>query len=162
MVGRGIIGVPISEVLTATPASSLAFWRRRGRTSAVTGLDSLLPHLIKAFSNEKYILWAEARHSTHNVQVFLKDGHTALDHLKAWIHAADFVSLCPLNASSLPELMHHLEESKKTVDRHFQTFVGGLKEAGWDIDAPGLVSGSPITIQIEEVVGNGGEDKKNV
>lgn len=164
IVGRSTIGTAFSDVFMPRSIPWWTFWK-----SSITPdqAQDTLGQLLDLFIKDRFILWREmapARFGppTPQIRIFLKEGHNAKDHLKAWVHAAEFATQCRLAEPSTPsEILDRIQKSQEVVNELFDPFVKGLQQTGWDLDAPGLISGSPVTIRVEGDE-EYQEDKKNV
>ncbi|KAI0077116.1 DUF647-domain-containing protein [Panus rudis PR-1116 ss-1] len=163
--GYATIGSPVSSILP--PQNSIfrrEFFSRLRKSS-------WLSELLSIFSQERYIVWFDFSSSPLSCKprfhILLKEGHTAEDHLKAWVFASDLATACSRSGSvyerTPAELIQEVKMQMQLFDERFRGFVDALKSAGWDVDVPGLVSGSPKTVIIEGVAPEElSEDKKNI
>jgi hypothetical protein len=134
-------------------------------------------NVVEIFREERYILWFNPRclcpepdgrpslaeglvqgsQSLH-LHIFLKVGHTSIDHVRAWTHALEVASMLrrrhetetdsyntksrPLDAIALVRTAH------ERMTKRFPTFMNGLKEAGWNTGDGSicLMAGSPTAV----------------
>ncbi|KAL4252977.1 RUS1 family protein [Abortiporus biennis] len=147
--GYATIGSPFSAVLPSD--SLLTKWIHKGSTSEPS---QWLPRLAPIFTNERYMIWLDFKQSwwgrdpVKRIHIFLKDDHKPSDHLKAWLHAADVATWCSWDSVASGNVVEEIKETKEVIEDFYESFVSDLRKAGWDVDAPGLVSGSPKTISV--------------
>jgi hypothetical protein len=89
------------------------------------------------------------------MHIVLKHAYTPLDQLKAWVHAVEVGRLARSAVGSSNVIVAYAD-----VQRHFDTFIEKLEEAGWDVNAGILVPGTPTVLV--EVRGVEVEEKKNI
>ncbi|KAF1928655.1 DUF647-domain-containing protein [Didymella exigua CBS 183.55] len=127
------------------------------KAGAFKDLPIKLPDFLEIFEREGYILWHN-NIQTREVLIVLKKGCTAIDHLKAWVHALMLVrmrSQAPssfrgpedeaLNAQRLVELLHTLRQSKEL----FNKYTPALRSAGWDLDTAALETQAGVRALID-------------
>lgn len=167
IIGYGTFGPPVSRLLNPHDnfyskfISSLAKKPLEVRDKDED--ENWLASLLDLFSNERYIVWPDLRRSSPrfaHILIYLKDGHTPMDHLKAWLNAAELsLSLCSEDVTKLPlsKILETIDGMKDQFTMSFETFVKDVKTVGWDVDGSSLVSGVSRTIEVAI-----GEDKKNI
>lgn len=126
------------------------------------------------FAKERYLLACECAHTEVSsssapritMHVLLKDGHSAIDHLKAWAHASEAAFLLrqrPLPASSNggEDLLDVVEQSYRELEGNgrWNAWVEDMKGVGWDVREGAVLAGAPKVVIVE--IG-GSEDRKQV
>ncbi|KAJ8688741.1 hypothetical protein PTI98_013499 [Pleurotus ostreatus] len=126
------------------------------------------------FAKERYLLACECAHTEVSsssapritMHVLLKDGHSAIDHLKAWAHASEAAFLLhqrPLPASSNggEDLLDVVEQSYRELEGNgrWNAWVEDMKGVGWDVKEGAVLAGAPKVVIVE--IG-GSEDRKQV
>lgn len=120
--------------------------------------------LLSIFASEGYILWLHDRPKmntgSREVLVVLKKGCTALDQLKAWMHAlllvhranstAIAVAVAPKTNKSyadsrLDELYITLGSRRHLFDQH----ISALTSQGWDLNVAALETRAGVRALIE-------------
>lgn len=144
----------------------------------------IVTRLLQIFHTERYLIWFDVRclsQSIHRdvditkgktsatgvlikhgvissgslrVRISLKDGYTARDQLKAWVHA---VELCrgvaaKENGSPMKEIdaIDAIETAYGTVEKYFSSFLDGMESVGWDCVDCALMTGSPASVMVSE------------
>ncbi|KAG5653728.1 hypothetical protein H0H81_010983 [Sphagnurus paluster] len=133
--------------------------------------------LLDIFKHERYLLWYDhqclyripGREGQHvhsaalHLHILLKDGYSAHDQLKAWIHASDLCQAVS-SASSNKEPDDKSDDALSLIQRTLQgstqgfpDFIENLRGAGWSVEDVALMPGSPKAVltgveQTEEVV----------
>jgi hypothetical protein len=108
--------------------------------------------LLRIFLKERYILCFDARSIPRErklkmlrMHICLKEGHTPLDQLKAWVHAEEIGRIW--TAESIghrnDSLTFVIESTYRTVNVHFNTFVKHMRGLRWNLDEGALMTGSP-------------------
>lgn len=122
-------------------------------------LDIPIDGLFKLLKREAYVLWyAEgSNHRSIRITVALKEGHTPIDHLKAWAHAVELAKMCSNHdaqggRSDNDEKLSLISHAYHAVEDVFQEFVEQLRSIGWGIDEGVIVVGLPPTIVVNEDV----------
>lgn len=131
----------LSRINTADPTQS----------GALTAMPIKVADLLDVFASEGYILWIDGSLRpnviSREVLVVLKKECTALDQLKAWMHALLLVHRADGRAttsSRRAEKIHadmRLDELNTTLElrQHlFDHHVPALKSKGWDLDIAAL------------------------
>ncbi|KAF9492579.1 hypothetical protein BDN71DRAFT_1451284 [Pleurotus eryngii] len=116
------------------------------------------------FAKERYLLVCECAHTEVSsssapritMHVLLKDGHSAIDHLKAWAHASEAAFLLhqlppPASHNDGEDLLHVVEQSYRELERNgrWNAWVGGMKRAGWDVGEGAVLAGAPKVVIVE-------------
>jgi hypothetical protein len=122
--------------------------------------------LVSIFSRERYILWcdtARARTGPPQIYIMLKEGHTQIDHLKAWVHAYEVAMTCRTLYSEQPEDDGHegirlIGQAYAAADGKFGSFVEHMRTIGWRIDEGTILVGSPSTIVLNGEKRSAGDD----
>ncbi|KAJ8495775.1 hypothetical protein ONZ45_g12723 [Pleurotus djamor] len=134
--------------------------------STLSGGPENLPTEWFSVPNEKYILarLPSHRHATGaeapvDLRVFLRPGHTSLDHLKAWAHASEAAMLYAPLVSGSKEKQTGIRNTHETgtvfetayhrVDESWDVWLKGLKDAGWNLDEGAIITGAPKTVVVE-------------
>jgi hypothetical protein len=112
------------EVYARTPASASFV--------PISALASHLPILLPIFAAEDYILSFDAR--TLHARIALKLFATPRTALKAWLCARE----CALAAAGGVWSEEKMRECVKSVAASWEGIVGGLVEAGWNVDVNDL------------------------
>ncbi|KDQ59978.1 hypothetical protein JAAARDRAFT_126263 [Jaapia argillacea MUCL 33604] len=107
--------------------------------------DVISSKVLEQFSKEKFILWPadvtrQSSLSRQRQHVFLKRGHTPMDHLKGWVLA--------IETSSTPG---SVDDALKLLNEIFPTFIELMKVKGWDIEEGLVLSGSMTTLVMAEI-----------
>ncbi|EPQ53725.1 DUF647-domain-containing protein [Gloeophyllum trabeum ATCC 11539] len=116
--------------------ASVADLRRHCRSHPGDALRAAL----ERYKDERYLLLLRA--SPSGVLIFMKEGCTPMDRLKAWVNAVELVSRDPRAAFG-----------------SFDVFVRKMGEAGWRVE-DGLVAAPARSVVVRE--GGEGEGKKGV
>ncbi|KDR76506.1 hypothetical protein GALMADRAFT_210481 [Galerina marginata CBS 339.88] len=138
------------------------------------------PEVLDLFNRQRYIIWFDHRcvreqlgstkrqtlHGLTRLHIFLKEGYTGDDQLRAWVHA---VEVCRSRASASRESTRGeleareiLQMADETVTKQLTKFVTEMQAAGWNTDECAIMTGSPdavvtrITVEDRHV-----EEKKN-
>ena len=142
-------GFPIGH---CTVGSSLSAIRR----------TPLPANLLTLFVSERYILCpADPPQSLRPPRVFgpaplqlhicLKEDYTTTDLLKAWIHAVE-VSMQwtrPISPHTAGEATTDIIRiAYRTINDYLSAFVDGMRQAGWETDGRGILTGAPKTVLI--------------
>jgi hypothetical protein len=134
--------------------------------------------VVEIFKEERYILWLNPRclylepdtrrpslaagllgggPSLH-LHIFLKVGHTSMDHARAWSHALEVASMLRSRhetesdsnstKSRILSTIALMRTAHERMAEHFPTFMNGLKEAGWNVSDGSicLMAGSPTAV----------------
>ena len=136
------------------------------RLSDVLTVRSDYQDLLDVFSEQKYILCIDAQDVADGtrvpwIHIYLKDGYTPLDQLKAWVHAMETAALWTANSST----REHSSSADCTrdafliVELYFLPFVERMRQVGWKVDEGALLAGSPKSVL---PVGGSSEAKKNI
>lgn len=116
---------------------------RQTQTGAFKDLPMKLSDILHVFANEGYVLWVNDSH-TREVLIVLKKDCTALDQLKAWLHALILVRVLASNppsvfikgehvgveAQRLAALSQTLHQSSEVLAKH----TPALRRLGWDLE----------------------------
>jgi hypothetical protein len=117
----------------------------RTRTGALDKLPVKVSDLLEVFTAEGYMLWLHDVQTTE-VLVVLKKDCTALDQLRAWVHALILVQSRRMKLLAyvdqgdgyavprLAELKHTLRERRNV----FEKYTAVLRSKGWDLDVAAL------------------------
>ena len=144
--GHCVLGAPLSTILVHSD----------GSTHSRTTLDArTFSALLAIHSSERYTLWLRAAsQSPPEIVAVLQDGHGPLDHLRAWLHAAELAALLhnrppPRHAD---DVLRMIQQAKDVVQEWFTPFMDAARSEGWDVEAAGggLITGSPRTIRVAE------------
>lgn len=169
--GRCDMGSALSTIIPCHPPRRSPWQALLGRHECPwwTG-DSpgrWLPELLQLFEGDKYVIWFDAhahRLSPPHLRVVLKTGHTARDHIKAWILATEVaasrIAKRELGSIDVQSLLGDVRSSKAVVDGLFPQFLEYVQNAKWDMDAAagGLMTGLPVIIDVTTT--SGLEDRK--
>lgn len=170
-IGQCTIGSSLSSILCTPDSSSvLSRFNCLGRRERPTWSRTSPPATIAAtviavFTDEKYLLWfdARSRRSYPELHIILKEGHSPVDHVKAWLHALELAEVAKVDIqnSDAPTLLAHVRSAKRIVDSTFDEFMEAARKRQWDIDsaAGGFVVGLPRVVNI--VAGQEGEHRKH-
>lgn len=136
------------------------------------------PAVFDLFTNDRYVIWFDPSYlflagkddivlvgPITRLHIFLKDGYTTEDQLRAWIQA---VQVCKLvmfaRRQKIPAKISALSALKTAHDRvstQYQDFMKKMRVVGWNTDDSAIMAGSPSSvitnISIEE---HFTEDKK--
>jgi hypothetical protein len=79
----------------------------------------------------------------------LKEGHAALDQLKAWAHAEELGRVWT-DGSLVDEddPITMIESTYRLMDAHFTGFTEYMRQAGWSLDEGALLTRSPKAILV--------------
>jgi hypothetical protein len=110
--------------------------------------------LLRIFSKERYILCFDARSAPRNrprsrrprMHICLKESHTPLDHLKAWVHAEEIGRACTGLSADDKDDVGVIESTYRTVCHHFPAFVEEMRGLGWNLDDGALITGPPDSV----------------
>ncbi|KAF3007931.1 hypothetical protein E8E13_011218 [Curvularia kusanoi] len=149
------IGVSMQTLLSRISAA------RPTRSGALCAMPVKVTELLEIFASEGYILWLDDDHqadvTSKEVLIVLKKNCTALDQLKAWMHALllVFQATDRLNtASSKADKSNaemQLDRLDKTLDlrqRLFDQQVPVLTSKGWDLDIAALETRAGVRVLI--------------
>uniref|UniRef100_A0A8H8CG70 Uncharacterized protein n=1 Tax=Psilocybe cubensis TaxID=181762 RepID=A0A8H8CG70_PSICU len=116
------------------------------------------PSVFSLFTEERYVIWFEASclcstddgdvvivGPTVRVNIFLKEGCTEQDQLRAWIHA---VNVCRLTQKPPRKLsaMTVLKDAHSSMSLRYQTFMKKMQAAHWKTDDIAIMVGSPVSV----------------
>lgn len=146
IVGYCRIGVSLQTLLSQINTT------HRTKSGAFDDLAIKLTDLLDVFASEGYILWLPdkpgSRLHSKEALIVLKRDCTALDQLKAWMHAWMLVQMrenAPLNEklyktddSFAHPRLNELRASLAMTCQAFTQYVPALKEAGWNLDIAAL------------------------
>jgi hypothetical protein len=107
--------------------------------------DEFDVRVLRVFDAERYILLIHHR-APPRLHVVFKHGYTALDQLKAWVHAVEVSMMIRQESSRFERDPDVIQMAYVRVCEHFSPFVERLKERGWDINAGILVAGTPTVL----------------
>lgn len=113
--------------------------------------------LIQTFAEERFIPWYHPTSDKSDlgidVQIVLKEGHTPLDHLKAWAHAIELVRILnnpkPDEKAGNGRQVVSNRKALAIVNESFPTFLEHMRSVGWRLEGGTLVVGSSPTVVIE-------------
>ncbi|KIY53481.1 hypothetical protein FISHEDRAFT_68831 [Fistulina hepatica ATCC 64428] len=156
---------------------NMAGWCSIGTSFAATFHQRPVPaEVFKLLSNEKYVLWYDDASLLDDSQVgirlnrelpclhiCLKEGHTSVDHLRAWLHATELSFLLSDGTRSmvvggdteLDDLQTEpnsplglLQRSHERVKAAFDDFVSQMQAAAWDISPVSIcvMAGAPPSV----------------
>jgi hypothetical protein len=149
---------------------------------------ALPSRLFDLFSKQRYILWCDRRslfssndgqgiQDLARLHIFLKDGYTMNDQLKAWLHAAEMCRLTLLDRRRLMDADDHSTDGEplalvratfQQILKHSPDFMKEMQSTGWNISDVAIMIGSPKTVLTRIASGldrvhtgdNYGDDKK--
>ncbi|KAF4563752.1 hypothetical protein EYR36_002993 [Pleurotus pulmonarius] len=126
------------------------------------------------FAKERYLLACECTHTDGRsasapritMHIFLKDGHSAVDHLKAWAHASETAfllhqHLLPASSNGGEDLLNVIQQSYRELERNgrWNAWVEDMKRVGWDVREGAVLAGAPKVVVVEIA---GCDDRKQV
>jgi hypothetical protein len=83
------------------------------------------------------------------MHICLKEGHTPLDQLKAWVHAEEIGRVwAEPSVDDKDDITIVIERTYRIVYNHFPAFVEHMRGLGWDLDDGALITGSPNSVFI--------------
>lgn len=123
--------------------------------------------LTGVFANEKYILWPSNLESHKpDICIFLKEGASSMDKLKAWAHAIillkEFSQSKDSSSGTEAERYKgltkdvsvirtdHVEKSLINVNGVWKVLVREFADAGWETEISALVAGPSHTMRISD------------
>ena len=124
---------------------------------APAGVRSIA-RIFSAFQSERYILCPcpdTSNVRNHQVLICLKEYAKPEDHLKAWIHAYECLSLYEqepgayLNNAPLEDAIRILRNSLRAAENNFPSFVSGLQEKGWDTTISSILTKPVRGVQVD-------------
>jgi len=138
--------------------------------------------ILSIFDQERYLLWFDPQNLFSvpgrpgqslqgylRLHICLKEGYTALDQLKAWVHAQEVgrTYMLRLTVEDEEEAAAIIRNTYQVVEEHFSSFVDRMRNVGWNTDDGQLLTGSPRGILIfvekgDQTDGWGYEDKKQL
>ena len=140
---KASIGMPLQKLISVLAPMHAA-------TGSTRDPESQLQHLIETFSNEKYLLWFDARAVV--VLIVIKEGADPQSLLKAWAQALLIAhryhednATCAL-AEGVFQLVR---SSLKDVSSKFEDCLAGLSAAGWDVDIGSLEISSTTRLRLD-------------
>jgi hypothetical protein len=88
------------------------------------------------------------------LHICLKEGHTPLDQLKAWVHSEEIGRVWAEHLVDGKDEPHAIiEATYQVVDGHFAAFVEHMRGLGWNLDEGALMTGTPtVFVSADEVV----------
>jgi hypothetical protein len=160
ILGHCKIGVSLQSLLSGMSLAS------RSKTGAFKDLPMKLPDILEVFAHEGYVLWLNES-QTREVLIVLKKDCTALDQLKAWVHALLLVrarSQDPpsaflkgehvgLEVQRLADLVCTLQQNNELFDKYTPT----LRSAGWDVDTAALETRAGVRALIDRSQDSSGQ-----
>lgn len=141
VLGHCNIGVSLQALLGGITLT------RHTTTRAFKDLPMKLSNILQVFADEGYVLWLHESHM-RQVLIVLKKDCTALDQLKAWLHAVILVRLRSQNPPSaslkgehvgvevqqLSDLIHTLQQTNEV----FKKYSPALRSLGWNLNTAAL------------------------
>jgi hypothetical protein len=141
VLGHCNIGVSLQALLGGITLT------RHTTTRAFKDLPMKLSNILQVFADEGYVLWLHESHM-RQVLIVLKKDCTALDQLKAWLHAVILVRLRSQNPPSaslkgehvgvevqqFSDLIHTLQQTNEV----FKKYSPALRSLGWNLNTAAL------------------------
>lgn len=144
------IGVSLQTLL-----SRIGFQNKKTGAMDLQGVK--LDELLRVFATEGYILWFDDERN--EVLIVLKKDCTALDQLKAWVHALMLVHSRSLCKHTLPFFIQgagyaapRLAELKSTLEERrgvFDKYTEALRSKGWDLNVAALETRAGVRAVID-------------
>lgn len=120
------------------------------------------PVLLDLFAGDRYIIWFDhgcLRQEQNDtilcgpitrLHIFLKDGYTNDDQLRAWIQS---VEVCKITTSARQQnilqpisALSLLKTTHGQVSSQYRDFVKKLQSVGWNTDDSAIMTGSPASV----------------
>lgn len=142
--------------------------------------------LFELFAEERYLLWFDSQclqssgdaygqsiRGLPHLHIFLKDGYTINDQLRAWLHASELCGLTPLDrlrtkdshpSSGDDEALRLVRTSLRRTLEHFPEFTKKMRSNGWNMTDIALMAGSPKTVltKIDNTYTGDSEEAKKI
>jgi hypothetical protein len=154
-----------SGVLRDTPTNIVL-----GHCTIGSSLSSILSghisqNVLNTFSRQRYFIWFD-RQCLHylpgrdtpiikgflRLHICLKEGHTPMDQLKAWVHAIEvgrsYKQLPGSASSGGDDIFRLLHTTYLMVDSMFPEFEYRLRVGRWDVDAGAMLTGTPRSVLV--------------
>jgi hypothetical protein len=96
------------------------------------------------------VLWYDPS-SQAKLYAYFKEGYTAVDALKAWVHAAEVA-----RSSRGNDLALAIQETHASLEELFPRFTQAMRKAGWLVDEGAILTSAPRSL----IVGDSIEDSK--
>jgi hypothetical protein len=159
VLGHCRIGVSLQSLLGSMNMAG------QTKTGAFKDLPMKLSDILHVFANEGYVLWFNDSR-TVEVLIVLKKDCTALDQLKAWLHALILVRALASNpplaflkgehvgveVQRLAWLLHTLQQSNEV----FAGYTPALRSLGWDLDTALLETRAGVRALIDRSTDSSG------
>ncbi|KAF7796175.1 hypothetical protein EIP86_007349 [Pleurotus ostreatoroseus] len=146
------MSVPISTILATPSHKTPKLWPLR-RSGAFLLNGDLILELLAIHGDDKYLLWINSPNmACPHIVTVLKEGHTPVDHIRAWVHAAELAHYATGRAqTNVKDVLSAIHETRTTVENHFSHFMDLIKQDGWALDGAGggLLTGSSRAIRVE-------------
>lgn len=139
------IGVSFDQFLTAIGSQSQA---KAAASSSTVDVKSI----AKIFQGEEYMLWPDQRQGC--IVIVLKTSASVKSQLKAWAHALAAQHKLQsrktrLRLTSPPQdILDLIGEMLKNVNRNFPSYIGRLKDVGWDLETAALETRSGYRVML--------------
>ncbi|KAJ3504466.1 hypothetical protein NLJ89_g7919 [Agrocybe chaxingu] len=134
-------------------------------------LRSPLPvELLDVFDQERYILWFDPRSLVHHdgqdparsltfsglrhLHIFLKEGYTSTDQLRAWVHAVEVCCDRSILADDETDPLEIIRTAHRTISSKFSDFLSKLCAAGWNTDEVAIMTGAPQLVITDIIEGS--------
>lgn len=153
--GYCTMGVSISTVLgTRQSHEQPGTWPFRSAVIPPLSASSLV-ELLSIHSGDNYVLWSgsSSQLACPHVVVVLKEGHKPVDHIRAWVHAAEVAHRLTCESQGNPqEVLKVIRATHAIVQEHFSSFMECIQQEGWTLDGAGggLLIGPSRAIKVEE------------
>ncbi|GBE89158.1 predicted protein [Sparassis crispa] len=165
------IGAPFASILSSHHSIRSNSGDARFRGSDGDLSVSQVHAILEVFTDERYVLWFDPnpQHTSLHLRICMKEGHTAIDHLKGWAHALELaLHVVGSVPNTFDERIGAVRTSLCKVMDMFPSFLQSAQTSGWRTDEGGLLAGSARALSVkygqdlegEAVVGK--EDRKNV
>ena len=139
---KAFIGVPLQKIISVLAPTHAA-------TGSTRDPKSHLQHLFETFSDEKYLLWLDAK--AMNIFIVIKEGAEPESLLKAWAQAlliAHQYHEDNATCASADEVFRLIRSSLRDVSSKFENCLAGLSAAGWKTDTGSLETASATRLRL--------------
>lgn len=150
---------PIANAKIGIPLQSLtSSWEpAHASTGSIRDTDLLLMKVVKAFSQEEYLLWYDV--SNKVALIVLKDGASSRSQLKAWalgLWVAHRFNQQDATSAPADKSFDLLESTLVDLSNRWKKCIERLEAAGWDVDVANLetTSGSRIRVHPNSIYQN--------
>ena len=129
--------------------------------------------VLNLFSQDRFIIWFDHRclHRTDipkvvelrgfiRLHIFLKEGYSTDDQLRAWIYAVEICNTISNRKPGELEALAVLREACDNLSTRQKEFLYKMQAAGWNVTDSAILAGSPSAVITEVSIDDRAEEKK--